>query len=312
VPGAALDDIDEETVRQFLQKAISNKRISEHAVSSDTLTLLKNLDLINEKGEFLLAALLLFGKRPKKYAPAAYFKIGRFGRSPSDLLFQDTVEGNILDMANTVMEILNRKYLIRPISYEGLLRKEPLEYPEQALREAILNAIIHKDYHGTTIFLSLYDNQLAIWNPGKLPDSLTVDQLKSKHRSVPRNRLIADVFFMAGYIEAWGRGIDMMIEGCREYGIPDPVIVEEQEGISVTFLKDIYTEDYLRKLDLNERQIKGVLYVKEKGQITNSEYQKISSLKQTVSSEELQDLVKKKILRMTGTKGRGAKYILAT
>jgi ATP-dependent DNA helicase RecG len=190
VPGATLDEIDEDAIKRFLQKAIGNKRISEHAVSSDTLTLLKNLDLVNDKGDILLAALLLFGKRPKKYAPAAYFKIGRLGRSPGDLLFQDIVEGNILDMAGTVMEILNRKYLIRPISYEGLLRKEPLEYPEEALREAILNAIIHKDYHGTTIFLSIYDGHLAIWNPGKLPDSLTVDQLKSRHRSVPRNRYL--------------------------------------------------------------------------------------------------------------------------
>src|ERR1700743_3872780 len=198
---ATLDDIDDTTVKRFLQKAINHKRISEHAASTDTLTLLKNLELINDKGKFVLAALLLFGKRPKKYAPAAYFKIGRFGKSPSDLLYQDIVEGNILDMADTVMEILNKKYLKRPISYEGLLRKEPLEYPEQALREAILNAIIHKDYYGTTIFLSIYDDALNIWNPGKLPDTLTVEQLKSQHRSVPRNRLIADVFFKAGYIE---------------------------------------------------------------------------------------------------------------
>jgi ATP-dependent DNA helicase RecG len=308
---ATLDDIDQDTVKRFLQKAIGNKRISEHAASSDTLTLFRNLDLVNDKGEFLLAALLLFGKRPKKYAPAAYFKIGRFGQSPGDLLFQDIVEGNILNMADGVMEILNRKYLIRPISYEGLLRKEPLEYPEHALREAILNAIIHKDYHGTTIFLSIYDSQLVIWNPGKLPDSLTVEQLKTKHRSIPRNRLIADVFFMAGYIEAWGRGIDIMMEGCREYSIPDPIIAEEQDGICVTFQKDIYTEEYLRGLDLNERQVKAVLYVKQNHSITNAEYQKLNNLGKSVSTTELQDLIDKKMVEKIGTTGRGTKYILS-
>lgn len=310
-PTATLDDIDQDTVKRFLQKAIGNKRISEHAASSDTLTLFRNLDLINDKGEFLLAALLLFGKRPKKYAPAAYFKIGRFGQSPGDLLFQDIVEGNILNMADSVMEILNRKYLIRPISYEGLLRKEPLEYPEDALREAILNAIIHKDYHGTTIFLSIYDSQLVIWNPGKLPDSLTVEQLKTKHRSIPRNRLIADVFFMAGYIEAWGRGIDIMMEGCREYSIPDPIIAEEQDGICVTFQKDIYTEEYLRGLDLNERQVKAVLYVKQNHSITNAEYQKLNNLGKSVSTTELQDLIDKKMVEKIGTTGRGTKYVLS-
>jgi len=181
LPTATIDDIDDDTIKRFLEKAIQHKRISEHASSSDTLTLLKNLELINDKGEFLLAAVLLFGKRPKRYAPSAYFKIGRFGKSSSDLLHQDIVEGNILDMADTVMEILDKKYLTRPISYEGLLRKEPLEYPEQALREAVLNAIIHKDYNGMTIFLSIYDNRLNIWNPGKLPEALTVEKLKSEH-----------------------------------------------------------------------------------------------------------------------------------
>jgi ATP-dependent DNA helicase RecG len=310
VPNATIEDIDEDTVKRFLQKAIDNKRISEHAASSDTLTLFKSLDLVNDRGEFLLAALLLFGKRPKKYAPAAYFKIGRFGQSPGDLLFQDIGEGNILDMAGTVMEILNRKYLVRPISYEGLLRKEPLEYPEQALREAILNAIIHKDYHGTTIFLSIYENRLMIWNPGKLPDSLTVELLKSKHRSIPRNRLIADVFFMAGYIEAWGRGIDIMLEGCRQYRIPEPIIIEELEGISVAFLKDIYTDEFLRTLNLNERQVKALLYIKKHHSITNAEYQKLNDIGKSVSTTELQDLIERKLVGKIGTTGRGTKYVL--
>ncbi|WP_412167833.1 ATP-binding protein, partial [Acinetobacter baumannii] len=85
-----------------------------------------------------------------------------------------------------------------------------------------------------------------------------VDLLKEKHSSQPRNRLIADVFFMAGYIESWGRGIDIMMNGCREYGLPEPIIAEEQGGISVTFLKDIYTEEYLKSFNLNERQKRAV------------------------------------------------------
>jgi len=311
VSNATLDDIDDNTIKRFLQKAINHKRISEHAASTDKLTLLKNLELINDRGEFLLAALLLFGKRPKKYAPAAYFKIGRFGRSSSDLLHQDIVEGNILDMADTVMEILNKKYLTRPISYEGLLRREPLEYPEQALREAMLNAIIHKDYHGTTIFLSIYDNRLEIWNPGKLPDSLTVEQLKEKHRSVPRNRLIADVFFMAGYIEAWGRGIDTMIEGCREFGFPDPIISEEQDGVSVTLQKDIYTEEHLRALQLNDRQIKAILFIREKGEISNTSYQTLNSISKPVATKDLSDLVSRNLIQKLGTTGKGTKYVLS-
>ncbi len=215
-------------------------------------------------------------------------------------------------MADTVMEILDKKYLKRPISYEGLRRKEPLEYPEQALREAILNAIIHKDYHGTTIYLSIYDNRLEIWNAGKLPDTLTVDQLKSKHRSVPRNRLIADVFFMAGYIEAWGRGIHVMIEGCREYGIPEPIISEEQDGISITFQKEIYTEEYLRALQLNDRQIKAILFIKEKGEISNASYQALNVISKPVATKDLTDLANRNLIQKIGTTGKGTKYILSS
>ncbi|MBN8718024.1 MAG: putative DNA binding domain-containing protein [Sediminibacterium magnilacihabitans] len=310
VPGATLDDIDEAAIKSFVQKASAQQRISTNAVNTDIRTFLKNLDLINENGELLIAALLLFGKRPKKYAPAAYFKIGRFGKSHSDLKFQDVVEGNILDMADRVMEILSTKYLIRPISYKGLQRLEGLEYPEAALREAILNAIIHKDYSGTTIFLSVYDDRLMIWNPGELPSSLTVDLLKEKHSSQPRNRLIADVFFMAGYIESWGRGIDIMMNGCREYGLPEPIIAEEQGGISVTFLKDIYTEEYLKSFNLNERQKRAVLYIKENGEITNAIYQSINQISKAVATKDLADLVSRKLIQKVGTTGKGTRYIL--
>jgi ATP-dependent DNA helicase RecG len=83
---------------------------------------------------------------------------------------------------------------------------EPLEYPESALREAILNAIIHKDYSSTWIFLRVYDDKLEIWNPGALPEELTIEKLKRVHSSYPRNTNIASAFFKAGYIESWGRG----------------------------------------------------------------------------------------------------------
>ena len=178
-------------------------------------------------------------------------------------------------------------------------------------RGKISSSTYIKDYHGTTIFLRISDSQLEIWNPGKLPDSLTIDQLKSKHNSIPRNRLIADVFFMAGYIEAWGRGIDIMLEGCRQFGIPDPVIVEEQEGISVTFLKDIYTEEYLRSLNLNERQVKAVFYVKEHHSITNALYRTLNHLGKSQSTVELQDLIDKRLVERVGTTGRGTKCVLS-
>ena len=122
---------------------------------------------------------------------------------------------------------------------------------------------------------------------------------------------MADVFFKAGYIEAWGRGINLMIEECREYNIPDPIICEEQDGLSVTLLKDIYTTEYLRTLHLNERQIKAILYIKEHHSITNTVYQTLNNLGKSLSTVELQGLLYKKLIEKIGTTGRGTKYVLS-
>ncbi|RZM27390.1 MAG: transcriptional regulator [Pedobacter sp.] len=308
---AVLEDIDENAIQSFIKKALDRQRISESARTADTLTILKNLDLISVNGDLLLAALLLFGKKPSKWALSAVYRIGRFSKSPSDLRFQDIIEGNILDMADEVIRKLDDRYLIRPISYKGLQRIEGLEYPESALREGILNSIIHKNYgDNADIFLKVYDDRLTIWNSGTLPENWTIEYLKGDHVSEPRNKLIAKVFFMAGYIESWGRGVNLIFQACKDYGIPEPSITQEASGLKITFLKDIYTEENLSKLDINERQVKALLYVKEHGQITNSAYQKINNIGKSITATELLFLVERKLLSRVGITGRGTKYIL--
>ncbi len=105
-------------------------------------------------------------------------------------------------MADKVLEILKTKYLISPIKYEGLHRIETLEIPEDALREAIFNAIVHKDYTGSAIQLSVYNDKIILWNEGRLPDGFTIQTLLEKHPSKPYNKTIAEIFFKAGFIEA--------------------------------------------------------------------------------------------------------------
>ncbi|MGV8092063.1 MAG: ATP-binding protein [Mangrovibacterium sp.] len=310
VEGASISDLDQATIQSFIKKAVEKDRIPSDAATSGIDILLKNLDLITERGELTNAAMLLFSKNPAKISVTSSFKIGRFGKSSDDLLFQDIVETNIFEMPDKVMEILKSKYLIRPISYKGLERLEPLEYPEPALREAVLNSIIHKDHSSTYIFLRVYDDRLYLWNPGVLPEELSVEKLKGEHSSYPRNKNIANVFFKAGYIESWGRGTNKIINSCLDAGLPEPVIAEEMGGVSITFLKDIITEDYLKTQDLNERQIKALLYIKEYGQITNKIYQTINKISKPSATLDLQDLVKKNFISKTGTTGRGTLYIL--
>lgn len=310
VESATLKDIDKDAVHFFTKKALKSKRIAPDAAEENTEALLSNLHLMNENGKLKNAALLLFGKDPKKYFISAYFKIGRFGESDADLKFQDVVEGNLIEMVDKVMETLERKYLIRPIRYEGMQRVEELEYPEPALREAILNAIVHKDYKGSTIQLSVYDDKLILWNPGMLPDELNIEMLKGKHPSHPRNKNIADIFFKAGYIEAWGRGISMILDTFRKAGLHEPTIEEVAGGMQITFLKDIFSEDYLKRIGLNERQVKAILYTKKYGEITNSKYQKVADVSKATATRDIKELEDKGLLKNIGTKGSSAIYKL--
>lgn len=309
VEGTSLKSLNETTIQSFLRKAIANGRIPQNVEKIGTELLLKNLALLTDRGELTNAAVLLFGNTSTKVSVMASFKIGRFGKSNHDLLFHDVIESNLFETVDKVMEILQSKYLYRPISYNGIERMEPLEYPQTALREAILNAIIHKDYSSTFTFLRVYDDRLHIWNPGSLPEELSIDKLKQDHSSYPRNQNIANIFFKAGYIESWGRGINKILEACIEAGLPEPIIKEEQGGFSITLLKEIFTEDFIKNQDLEVRQINALLYIKDHGSISNTEYQEIAQLSKRTATRDLQELVEKGYLQKSGTTGKGTFYL---
>src|SRR5690606_14749828 len=138
-----------------------------------------------------------------------------------------------------------------------------------------------------------------------LQSPLTIESLKRPHSSRPRNVLIADVCFKGGLIDAWGRGTIKIIEACKQAGLPEPEIIERDGGLLVTLFKNSMTTEQLVKLGLNERQLKAVEYVKERGKITNKEYQTISSISERTASRELSDLVEKEVLKSSETKGAG-------
>ena len=236
---ASLDDINPEAVSYFQRIAVANKRMAKEAVSDDVKVVLDNLNLINESGQIKKAALLLFGKKPEKFVSAPYFRIGRFRKDDTDLLFQDSVECDLIRMADRVVELLKSKYLISPIHYEGLQRIEDLEVPEDALREAIFNAIIHKDYSGAHIQMKVWDDRIEIWNDGGLPYDMSIEKLLGQHSSKPRNVNIASVFYKAGFIESWGRGILKIQKGFEDAGMKAPLFEEDCGGVRVTLYRNV-------------------------------------------------------------------------
>ncbi len=132
------------------------------------------------------------------------------------------------------------EYLIRPIHYEGLQRKEPLEIPEEALREIIFNSIVHKIQTGTWNQMSIYDDHIRLWNEGELPENYTVETLLSKHTSKPRNPKIAEVFYRAGFIEAWGRGYEKIMTAFDKANLSHPTFRVEQGGITAIIPREIF------------------------------------------------------------------------
>jgi ATP-dependent DNA helicase RecG len=241
-----------------------------------------------------------------------FIKIDYF-ESDSDLRFQDEIHGNLFEQVEKTMDLLFTKYIKAMISYEDIYRVETYEYPKEAVREALHNAVAHKDYTGATpIQISVYKDKIMIWNFGQLPENWTIETLQKKHSSVPHNPDISNAFFRIGYIEAWGRGIKKMNEHCAETGLPQPLYYYESSGFWVEFRKDIYFPEYLKELGLNERQIKAVLYVKEKGKITNSKYQEISNCSRATATRDLTELTQKKFLLFNHISGAGAHYILTS
>ena len=239
---AKLDDIDRNAIDYFLRKGIDAQRIPEGQLNAPTVDVLTSLGLVDEEGGLKNAAILLFGKKPQRFFPSVMFKIGRFGRNDADLMFQDVIEGNIIQMADRVMDALQAKYLVSPIRFEGMQRYEKLEIPKEALREVLYNAIAHKDYMGSDIQMHVYDDRLEIWNEGELPVGYDQETLFARHSSKPRNRNIANAFFKAGFIDTWGRGFQKIRDGFEPAGIPMPKVENFCGGVRVTIQRTKFME----------------------------------------------------------------------
>ena len=201
----------------FREQAVKSNRMNKQDVSLSNEELLNNLKLM-EHGIINRAGILLFHHDPERFVFGSYIKIGYF-ESDSDLRYQDEIHGSLISQADKVVDLLFLKYLKAEISYDGVTRVETYPYPKEALREAIYNAIVHKNYATLIpIQISVYKDKIYIGNECVFPEDWTVDDLLGKHNSRPYNPLIANTFFRAGYIESWGRGIQKIRESCEKNG----------------------------------------------------------------------------------------------
>ncbi len=218
----------------FRKQAAKAGRVDPAVLADSDEALLGNLQLLDAP-YVKRAATLLFFDQPEAFVLGAFIKIGFFV-TDDDLRYQDEVHGDLFTQVEKALEILRQKYLKAYISYQGLQRLETFLFPIQGLREALLNAVIHKDYSsGIPIQISVYEHQIVLWNPGQLPEHWTVKKLLGKHPSTPFNPLLALAFFRAGYVESWGRGIEKIASECRAHGIKPPAYDASMSGLMLTF-----------------------------------------------------------------------------
>ena len=267
IPYLKAKDLDETTFDLFRKYATKSGRMDEVDLQESNEALLDKLRLV--EGDYLKrAAALVFHPDPEKYVTGAFIKIAYF-KEDANLIFQDEIHGNLFHQVKSAMELLTTKYLRAMVSYEGIQRVETLPVPREALREALLNAVVHKAYESLTpIQIAVYDDKLEIWNCGTLPEDWTLNNLLGKHRSRPYNPDIANVFFRAGEIEAWGRGIERIVAACKKNGYPEPQFDYDGGGLWTIFL---FGKEYT---DTTQKTIQKTIQKKTKLQIDIIEYLK--------------------------------------
>jgi len=303
------DEIDIETVNLFVRLTVGKKRLADISLDESPKTVLEKLELISD-GKLKNGAILIFGKNPQKHFINHCVRIGRF-KTETTIIDDKWAKGNLFQQFEETINILKQFISVR-YEIKDFQREDIWDYPIPALREAVLNALTHRDYFNIAnfILIKVYDDHIWFSNPGGLPEGIAIEELKKPHGSFLRNPLIAKVFYLAGFIEQYGSGTVRMVEWMKEAGLPEPEYKEEMGGFSVYFYKDIYTEENLRKLGLNERQIKAVFYLKEKGKITNKEYQVINNISRQLATLELSELLEKGVVIRIGKSGRGIAYEL--
>ena len=316
VAGAERADLDDDLITEYIQQREERQR---RPLSLDRDELLRQIAALTADGHPTVSGMLLFGKEPQIYLPQAgivFVKfVGKEPRGPGGLPGYGRREEIIGPLPRAierawrvVMEEMRVEAVVR-----GLKREERTEYPPFAVREALINAVCHRDYRlaGRRIEIRMFDDRLEVQSPGGLPGYITLDNIVDEHFS--RNPRIVNGLFQWGFIEELGLGIDRMIESMVQAGHPQPTFRATPYSFTV-ILQNIAERAAVQptswQSNMNERQLHALQYLQQHGRITNRDYRELCP---DVSPEtlrlDLADLVERGLLMKIGDK-RGTYYIL--
>ena len=306
-----INDTDQKAIKRFLK--LARERLSHLEDNETSERLLEHLDLFFRKDSLTHAGVLLFGNQPQRAFPSAQIHFGRFG--DAGILEDATIAGDLFSQLEGAMERFRSCLQIQAPGNsdpDASPCGEIWEYPPEALREALVNALVHRDYTASgEIQVRVYGDRVEIWSPGGLPDGISLEDLRREgHASRPRNPLLAQAFY-AGPVERWGTGTLRMIRSCTGCDLPEPQFTFEYGGIKVAFRKDPYAAEKLQTLGLNDRQVQAMVHLKAAGSLHNKLFQEITGASKRTASRDMEDLLKRGLLQRVGHTGRGTKYVLA-
>jgi len=276
VAGARVEDLDEALVADHLE---SRRLRGPRGEKLDADSWLTSSGAVDAQGRVTVAGMLLFGKEPQRFLPHSGAVLVRFpgthpsgGDAPAGYMRREDVSGSLGQVIEGLWQAIWQEVRHESV-LKGLKREDVTEYPPFAVREAIVNAVAHRDYRlsGRRIEVRMFDDRMEIGSPGGLPGHITLDNIVEEHFS--RNPRIVRGLFHWGFIEELGLGIDRMIEEMLRAGHPAPQFDAHPFGFRVV-LRNARERPAAKWVEgLNERQIKALSYLQEHRRITNREYQ---------------------------------------
>lgn len=240
--GVRLEDLDREEILRTRATAIEQRRLSA-GTSMDVGDILDRLGLRID-GQITQAAQMLYGTKFLPDCPQALLKLGRFRgtKITGDILDNKQEHLHAFAMVREAIAWLDRTLPLSARFPKGAINREDrLPVPAEALREIVINAVIHRDVSNPSSYVAIavFDDRIEIHSIGDFPTGIRAELLTQEHRSIPRNPLIAGAFHRTGAIEVWGRGTNRVIEACRAYGIAEPTFTEGSGAVTVTFKAEI-------------------------------------------------------------------------
>jgi len=233
--GVEEDDLDADLIRKVAE-TIKERRGYAIDPRKKPTKVLERLGLV-QSGEFTNAALVLFGKNPAKWYPQTRVRAARFrGNDQTDFIDNKVFEGSLFSLVKSLVAFGQSHIPVASrFERDDVQRHGRLAYPLLAVREAVVNALVHRDYSAFDggMSVAVYDGRIEFWNSGSLPDEMTVDDLRTTHPSRPINPDIAQVCFLYGLMERWGIGTQKIIRACVESGLPEPEWKVDRNGVTL-------------------------------------------------------------------------------